>query len=111
MTISIKKPVITTDGKTATVTINKIVTCTCANILRAYKVLSVVIGGGGLVNALKGYLSTVITLDAKSTLKFTNTIARTKLTIECVTNGINGDVFDIPAYALIDGSEAYSKLN
>ena len=110
MTKLIKKPVITTDGITATVTLNKIVTCTCANILRAYKVLRAVMGCG-LANALKGYLSTVITLDTNSTLKFTNTIARTKLTIECVTNGITGDIFDIPAYALIDGSEAYSKLN
>ena len=110
MTKLIKKPVITTDGITATVTLNKIVTCTCANILRAYKLLSVVMGGG-LVNALKGYLSATIALDAKSTFKFTNVIAQTKLTIECVTNDVTGNIFNIPAYALIDGSKTYSELN
>ena len=106
----IKTPVITTNGITATVTLNKIITCTCATIQRAYKLLSVVMGGG-LVNALNGYLSAVTSVDAKSTFKTPNIIASIKHMIECVTNDITGNIFNVPAYKLIDGSKTYSELN
>ena len=106
----IKKPVITTDGKTATVILNKFIVCACATIQRAYKLLSVVMGGG-LVNSLNGYLSTLTSIDTKSTSKVINTIARIKYAIECVTTDVTGNIFNIPAHTLIDGSKTYSELN